>query len=133
VIKFLISILLFLPFLVLADTYQNDAGAAQMAGDFFTDIWTFLDTDLPDFLVRMWAFIVVKYFEITLYAKIELLKLAWSVSKQILENYQIVSKITAKFNLLPPDIRQAIVDMRLLDAVSIIVNAYLTRFVMRFF
>lgn len=132
--KCLILFLFFIPALAFASqtTYDGFGGAAQAMGDFFTDIWAFLDDDVPSFFERALAFIIEKITLIKIAAQIEAMKLAWSVAKAIMENFQVASKITSAVNALPQDVRAAIADMRILDGVNIIIQAYVSRYVLRF-
>lgn len=130
--KSLLFILFAFPALALADTYTGEAGEMQMTADFITQFWEYFESDVPDFTKRMLAYIFEKAVVVKLYIELETMKLAWSVAKQILANLEIASKITSLANALPQDIRAAIVDMRLFDALNIVLNAVLTRFIMRF-
>jgi hypothetical protein len=71
------------------------------------------------------------YIKLKLFAYLEALKFSWVVGKQILLDFNIMSQITAQINLLPQDVRQALVDMRIFDGLNILLNAFMTRFIMR--
>lgn len=141
--KTFILIVLFLPLLSIAETsgtdtgtaqgnYEGFEGAAQAMGHFFTDIWTFLDDDVPNFFERALAFIIEKITLMRIAAELEAMKLAWSVSKAILENFQVASKIANAANALPQDVKAALVDMRFFDGLNIIIQALVARYVLRF-
>ena len=128
---FTLLILIF-SFGVMADDYQGLAGTAQAIGYFFTDVWSFLEQDVPSFLRRLsnWVITQVTLFKIN--AQIETTKLAWGIAKAVAENFQIGSKIATAANALPLDVQAALVDMRLFDGVNIIVQALIARYVLRF-
>ena len=141
--KTFILIVLLLPLLAIAETsgtdtgtaqgnYEGFEGAAQAIGHFFTDIWTFLDDDVPSFFERALAFIIEKITLMRIAAELEAMKLAWSVSKAILENFQVASKIANAANALPQDVKAALVDMRFFDGLNIVIQALVARYVMRF-
>ena len=143
--KTFILIVLFLPLLAIAETsgtgtdtgtaqgnYEGFEGAAQAMGHFFTDIWTFLDDDVPNFFERALAFIIEKVTLMRIAAELEAMKLAWSVSKAILENFQVASKIANAANALPQDVKAALVDMRFFDGLNIVIQALVARYVLRF-
>ena len=141
--KTFILIVLLLPLLAIAETsgtdtgtaqgnYEGFEGAAQAMGHFFTDIWTFLDDDVPSFFERALAFIIEKITLMRIAAELEAMKLAWSVSKAILENFQVASKIANAANALPQDVKAALVDMRFFDGLNIVIQALVARYVMRF-
>ncbi|MDN3380980.1 MULTISPECIES: DUF2523 family protein [unclassified Pseudoalteromonas] len=145
--KTFILILLILPCIVLAEAsgtdtgagtgaasgnYEGFEGAAQAMGDFFTDVWTFLDEDLPNFFKRAVAYIIEKIMLMLITIQFESMKLAWSIAESILENFQIASKIASAASGLPQDIKAALVDLRFFDALNIIIQALVARYVMRF-
>ena len=129
--KVTLFILLLIPMFAFADSYQNDEGALQMAGDFFTDFWELMTGDVPSSIQRFWAWAVVKAVEIKLYLTLETMKFSWGVAKAILENFQVASRITAQINQLNPDIRMALIDMKVVDSLMVVINAHVTRYVMR--
>ncbi len=114
-----------------ADTYTGEQGAAQMQGDFFTDIWSFFDDDVPSFIDRFWAYITVWgakfYFEM----KLESIKFAWFIAKEILQSFQVGSQIANLASALPNDIKAALIDCRFFDGLNIYLNALVTRFILR--
>ncbi|WP_105215942.1 DUF2523 family protein [Pseudoalteromonas sp. T1lg22] len=129
---YLYFIFLLFPCLAFADSYAGDQGAAQMLGDYVTDFWDFFETDIPDFVVRLMAYAFEQYLLIWLGIKLEAMKLGWAVAKQILQNLEFASQVTSRMNALPNDVRAALVDLRIMDCMNIIANAYVARFVMRF-
>ncbi|MFK3869620.1 DUF2523 family protein [Pseudoalteromonas rhizosphaerae] len=133
--KIFILITLFLPFFALAEasTYNGFEGAATAMANFFTDIWTFLDDDVPNFFERMILYVIEKITLIRIAAELEGLKLSWSVAKAVMENFQLASKVLSAANGLPQDVKAALVDMRFFDGLNIIIQALLARYVMRFF
>ena len=134
-IKFIFLILLFIPSIAFADevkTYEGLAGLASAIGVFFTDIWEFFNSDLPTFIERAMQWILKEATLFMINAQIESMEFAWSVAKSVMESFQISSKITAASSALPPDVQAAVVDMRLFDAVNIIIQAYISRYVLRF-
>lgn len=129
--KILFISLLFLPFLVLADTYQDAAGASQMVADSFGDLWTYFFEDVPSFFERMFKYVYEFAFQIKLYFFEMALKASWTIGKEIIESFQIMSSITSGVSALSPDVRQALVDMRLFDGINLLLQAHVTRFVLR--
>lgn len=130
--KSILFLLFTLPLFAFAESYQGEAGTAQMAGDFFTDFWDLMTNDVPSVAQRFWAWIVIKAVEIKLYITLETIKFSWGVAKAILENFQVASRITAQINNLSPDIRQFFIDTKFVDALMVVINAHATRYVMRF-
>lgn len=130
--KTLLLIMLFLPLFVLADTYTGEQGVAQMHGDFITDLWSYFESDVPNFIQRMYSY-YIEYITIGYIAvKIEMVKLSWSVAERILENYDIASRIIAQAQALPQDVKAMLIDIRFFDGLNFIIQAGVSRFVMRF-
>lgn len=131
-IIFFVVFLLTFSFSVHAETYEGVNGAFKMATHFVTDIWTFLETDVPDFITRFFAWFIEWIILAKLTVEYETIKFSWAVSKQVIENFQIGSKIAAASSALPRDVQAALVDMRAFDALNVVIQAYVSRFVMRF-
>jgi hypothetical protein len=115
-----------------ADEYQGIAGTAQAIGYFFSDVWSFLEQDVPNFLRRLSNWVITQAALFKINAQIESTKLAWSIAKSIAENFEIGSKILSAADALPKDVQAALIDMRLFDGVNIIVQALIARYVLRF-
>ncbi|CAM4441526.1 DUF2523 family protein [Pseudoalteromonas maricaloris] len=127
-----IIVLFLLPTLAIADDYEGYEGLFNFINDFATDIWEFWDTDVPEFITRFFAWFVEYATLIKLKIEFETIKFSWEVSKNIIENFQIGSRITSAASALPNDVRAALVDMRAFDALNVIIQALVTRYVMRF-
>ena len=146
--KIIFLILVFAPFLVLAaespvatepaqaaqaaQSGQGIQAAADVASNFIEDIWSFFDDDLPDFFKRALVYILEKITLFKISAQIEAMKLAWSVSKSVIESFQIGSKLASAASALPQDVKGALVDMRLFDGLNIIIQAFIARYILRF-
>ena len=130
--KILLLIMLYLPLFVMADTYTGEQGVAQMHGDFITDLWSYFESDVPNFIQRMYSY-YIEYITIGYIAvKIEMVKLSWSVAERILENYDIASRIIAQAESLPQDVKAMLIDIRFFDGLNFIIQAGGSRCVMRF-
>lgn len=126
---------IFLPLLVFgvhAEQASGVQGAATVASNFINDIWDFFDKDVPEFFERALAYIIKQVVLFKINAQIESMKLAWSISKEVLESFQIGSKIASTANALPQDVKAALVDLRFFDALNIIAQAFIARYVLRF-
>ncbi|MGL1956083.1 MAG: DUF2523 family protein [Colwellia sp.] len=121
---------LFLPFEVFSDTYQDAAGTSQMVADSFDNLWGFFFDDVPNMFQRFTSWAVIWFVKIKLYFYLESIKFFWGVAKVIIADLNIMSQITANMSLLPQDVRQACVDMRFFDGVNLLLNAFLTKFIM---
>jgi hypothetical protein len=129
--KLLFVFVLFFPFLVFADTYNDIAGASQMIADSFDDLWVYFFDDVPSMFQRAFNYAYEFAFKIKLYFVEMSLKASWAIAKELIESFQIMSSITSSITILPQDVRQALVDMRLFDAINLLLQAQVTRFVLR--
>ena len=111
--------------------YEGLFGFFQMVSDSIEDFWQYLLIDVPDWWERFVAWALVWYTKLKLTTYLNMLAFSWSVGKQILLDLNIMSQITAQVSVLPQDVRQALVSMRLFDGINIILNAWMTRFVKR--
>lgn len=123
---------IFVPFLALGDTYQDIGGASQMVADSFDEMWTYFFDDIPTLFQRATGWFIVWSVKAKIYMQLELMQYSWGVAKVIIADLNIMSQITAKMALLPQDVKQALVDMRLFDGINLLFQAFMTRFVMRF-
>jgi len=130
--KLFFALFVFLPFVAFAGTYDSLAGASQMIADSFDNIYTYLFDDVPSMFQRATAWFIVWAVKAKIYAQLELMKYSWTVAKIIISDLNIMSQITSQMSLLPVDVRQAFVDMRLFDGVNLLFHAFMTKFVMRF-
>lgn len=130
--KKILFVLFLFPFLAFGDTYTDVAGASQMVADSFSDLWTFFFDDVPSMFQRLTGWAIVWMVKAKIYVQLELMKYSWTVAKVIIADLNIMSQITAQMSLLPQDVRQAFVDMRLFDGLNLMFQAYMTKFVMNF-
>ena len=130
--KSFLLLLLFIPFSASAGIYQDIAGAYQMISDGFTSLFDFLFSDIPDLFQRATAYFIVWSTKAKIYGYLSMMKFSWGVAEIIIQDLNIMSLITSQMSLLPQDVRQAFVHMRLFDGINLLFNAYMTKFVMNF-
>lgn len=130
--KKLFILFLFVPFLATADTYTDIGGASQMVADSFDEMWTYLFDDVPSLIERATAWFIVWSVKAKIYMQLELIKYSWGVAKVIIADLNIMSQITSQISVLPIDVRQAFIDMRLFDGINLLFQAFVTKFVMNF-
>ncbi|MBQ4811296.1 DUF2523 domain-containing protein [Pseudoalteromonas luteoviolacea] len=115
-----------------ATQYSGFDGWMDLISDFITDFWEFFDTDLPELVKRFFVWVVQWFILLKLKIELQSIQFAWFIGKQILENFNIGSRIVSAASALPLDMQSALLDMRLFDALNIILNAHISRYVMRF-
>ena len=131
--KIILLLVLFIHFFAFSDTYEDVAGASKMVADEFSGFWDFFFEDIPSIITDLFKFLMETALEVKLFMMIHFVKASWAIAKEMIESLQIMSTIAANVNLLPQDVRQALVDMRLFEGFNLIVQAYVTRFVMNQF
>ncbi|WP_462174333.1 DUF2523 family protein [Pseudoalteromonas xiamenensis] len=125
--------ILFAP-LALADDYSTTlVGILKWGNDFLTDFWEMFDSDIPDMITRFFAWLIEYATLIKLKIEFETVKFSWQVAREIIENFQVGSRIASAASSLPKDVQAALVDMRAFDALNVVIQALTTRYVMRFF
>lgn len=130
--KSLFLLFIFVPFFAFGDAYQDVAGASQMVADSFGEMWDYFFDDVPSMFQRLTGWAIVWLVKAKLFFQLELMQYSWGVAKVIIQDLNIMSQITSQISLLPQDVRQALIDMRLFDGMNLLFNAYMTRFVMNF-
>ncbi len=96
----------------------------QSISDFFqTGIYTFFEETAVYFtstLMIWW-----------LKAKLAGLEFAWAVAQQILQGFNVSSKLAQGFAMLSPDVMQIVTFFRFPEAVNILISGGATRFILR--
>ncbi|QTE84363.1 DUF2523 family protein [Shewanella algae] len=126
-----LAVLFFMP-----SAYANTggiAGFAQQVIDYGADFWLAITEGVPDMFMRMtaWAFEAAVYLKFMLY--LEGIKFSWGVAKLVLQDLSISQTLNTFAGALPSTLRAVLVDIRFFDAVNVILQAFVTRMVMRFF
>lgn len=83
---------------------------------------------LKDFAGYVFQRLTVWYIE----AKIEAIQFAWGIAKGILNDLSISQRITDALTALPQDFRNVMNFLRVPEAITNLLTAYVTRFVLRF-
>lgn len=133
--KLTLFTMLFLSFSALADTPR--LGDDWSFGSFFTTVEhtfrfviDFITVDIPNFIDRFFAYLV----EFIVLMKVTLLiysaEAAFSVAKLILSDLGFIQLIEQFAGGIPPDIRNAAVQMKIFQAFNLIVEAYVARLVL---
>ncbi|WP_417356610.1 MULTISPECIES: DUF2523 family protein [Gammaproteobacteria] len=110
---------------------------ADSPGGFFEEVygylqsfWDAINNDVPSFFQRMVAYAIETLMYIKFYLMWLSLDFAWGVAKAILDDFQISELLLSLFNQLPDDLRQFLIDIKLFDAIGMMLNAHVTRFVL---
>lgn len=99
--------------------------ALQWIADFFGGLG--VGKLLKEFLAYALQKLTVWYLD----AKIEGIKFAWSIGKGVLEDLQVSQRITSGLTALPVELRNVMNFLRVPEAITNLLTAYTTRFVLR--
>lgn len=100
--------------------------------EFLENISKFFTDGIYNFFVELWAWFVVKFSVAWIEFQIAAMKFAWDIAKQIVVDLGLAEKVNAAWSGLPAQIYSTAAFFRLPDAFNMILNAGITRFVLRF-
>ena len=128
-----IVIILLTSFSAVAADSGGITGFAQDVINYFSDFWKAITDGIPSLFQRMAAWAIEAALLIQFYLYFEGMKFAWGVAKIILDDLSISSTLASFFGVLPSTTRAILIDIRIPDAINVILNAFVTRAVMRMF
>lgn len=128
--KLLIFVLLaFFSFDIFAAPQTGVTGFFETATIFFMSIYEFFTVIIPtaigDFFVWLTSYLLYLKF----YLMYETLVFAHEVALSFIQMININEVVNTAISNLPPDLRQAASDMRFFDALSLLIEALITRLV----
>lgn len=94
------------------------------------DFWTLTTDTTPSMIDRLTAWFLEYYVLMKIIAFKTALELSWSVAGVVLEDLALGSKLNMMLGFLPNDVQVALVELRILDAIELILQAYVARFSM---
>lgn len=100
--------------------------------NFFKDIWHFISDKIYDVFVWFFAGLVETATLASLKFALFASDFAWDVAKQILVDADLAGFLTTAWGYLPNDVRYILTACQIPTCVSIIVTAFVSKFVMRF-
>lgn len=135
--KYLFIILLFFPVV----TFAAAPGAGQdwsfgaffsSVYEFFSDVHDFFFTEVPGLFERAYAYFFEYYILLKIKAMIWSIDFSVGVAKVILSDIGLVSALQNAFDALPQNLYAAFTQLGIPRALNMILEAVITRFVMRF-
>ncbi|WP_349922256.1 DUF2523 family protein [Aeromonas veronii] len=94
------------------------------------DLFSGLFNDIYDLAVQVTAWMAVKLAIQWVEFKLFMLMFSWDVAREILINLQFSDLISQSFNNLPSDVRDILLYLHLDKGLSIITQAFVTRFLL---
>jgi len=120
---------------VLIFGFSNNASADSGLGGFFSyvsglgeDVWNLATVSTPNMIERMFAYLLQWYITVEFYLLKQALEFSWQISGVVLEDLALGSKLNNAISFLPNDVQAALVQMRILDGIELLLQAYVTRF-----
>jgi hypothetical protein len=104
----------------------------ESISNFFTYIQDWLESGIYEFFTQATAYMIESAILGYINTLALMIPFAWGVAKVILEDFGITSMIETAWNVLPSEARQMIAFFAIDDALNIILNAAVTKFVLKF-
>ncbi len=124
----LILCLMLFPALAVAD----DSSFLDYVGDRLNGIHYTITEEVPGLFHRFTAWGIEFYTLCVITAKLEMLKFAYLVAKQITTDINLSGYLLSSLSQLPSGVRWALEKMNFVNGLNLIINAYITRFVLNF-
>ena len=120
--------LMFMPAVAMAaDSSFLDYVGGKLNGIHYT-----ITEEVPGLLHRFAAWGIEFYALCVISAKLEMLKFAYLVAKQITTDINLSGYLLSSLSQLPAGVRWALDQLGFVNGLNLIVNAYITRFVLNF-
>jgi hypothetical protein len=125
----ILFLLVFLSFDVYAE--ENSTGFFAIFGaieNFFIDIFIFITVVIPEKITEFifWFKLFIAYMQFSL--MLDTLRFSHDVALTLIDSLNINDVIDVAISKVPSDIRQAAIEMRFFEALNLIVEALITRF-----
>jgi hypothetical protein len=122
--------ILFIIFVLVFSSSSFAVGFTDSVGGFFEAIWQYLILDIPDFIKNfmVWCLEYILLAKIT--TMIFMSQIAYTVAISFIENLTLVDVIESSIGQLDSDIVQTLIDVRFFDCFTLIVEAFVARYVL---
>lgn len=101
-------------------------------GDKLNGIHYTITEEVPGLFHRFTAWGIEFYTLCVITAKLEMLKFAYLVAKQITTDINLSGYLLSSISQLPSSVRWALEQLNFVNGLNLIINAYITRFVLNF-
>jgi hypothetical protein len=100
--------------------------------EFFNEMYAFITSGIYDFVVEVYAWLIIKITAFQLQAAMASIEFAWDIAREIITQLNISSEMQSALSQLPPDIVDKLNFFNVINGLNLMLNALVTRFVMRF-
>jgi hypothetical protein len=121
------------PFVVIATPVTQEVtglmGIIGKIGDFFFSIYIFIFDYVPSLISQFFVWLFAWGLKLKFYFMYQGLVFAHDVAETFLDLIDISSVVNASITALPQDMRQIAVEFRFFEALTLLVEAWITRLV----
>jgi len=122
---FLILCVLFASFNVFADSWF------ETTTNWFGEIWDLFTIHTPNMFERFITWVYIWVLKVKIYLQYESVKFYYTIASTFLSELQLTQLLSTYISRLEPDLQYVINVTKLPDAFMLIIEAYVTRFIMR--
>lgn len=109
---------------------DDSSSFLDFAGQQLNDLHYAVTEEVPGIFHRFVAWGVEYYTLAMLTAKLHMIKFAYLVAKQIATDINIAAYLSSAITMLPSGVRWALQELGFANALNLLINVYITRFVM---
>jgi hypothetical protein len=122
--------ILFIIFVLVFSSSSFAVGFTDSVGGFFNSIWDYLTLDIPAFIKTflVWCLQYILLAKVT--AMLFMSQIAYTVASTFIDNLTLVDVIQSSIGQLDSDIVQTLIDVRFFDAFTLIMEAFVARYVL---
>jgi hypothetical protein len=109
--------------------FSADFGFFTDVNNFFDDVWSFITVTIPEAIESFFVFIATYSLYLKFYFIKESLIFSHTVATSFLDMVDLNQVINSSVSALPGDLKQVVVDIGFFEALTLVVEAGITRFV----
>jgi hypothetical protein len=124
--------ILFILFVLLFSASSFAGGFTDSVSSFFMSIWEYFTVDIPLFLKTFLIWLLEYIILAKINSMIFFSQVAYSIASTFIDNLSLVSVIQSSIGQLDSDIVQTLIDVRFFDAFTLIMEAFVARYILDF-
>ena len=96
---------------------------------YFNSFYDFIFSDIPAAIDRFFVWLLSYYVYLKLYSMYRFIVFYHDVALSLIDTLDLTNVVNSSISALPSDIRQTLIDCRVFDALSLLIEAFITRIV----
>jgi len=124
--------ILFIIFVLLFSSSSFAGGFTDSVASFFGSMWEYLTIDIPLFLKNFLTWLLQYIILAKVTSMIFFSQFAYTIASTFIDNLSLVDVIQTSIGSLDSDIVQTLIDVRFFDAFTLIMEAFVTRYILDF-